>query len=342
MDIINTAIHHIDHERNEVRALPRPAADSDLGEYLQELVSRIAETDSGRRFKFAADDTEVHSRIREMIAGQNFEGRTVTVAERLLRKEQNVQQDYGQLRYDVQKGVLFQVIFNTGAGKRMVISKADHIEILDEENLRKSKGLPKKKKTYKAALISFSDDGSVTSVSVYDTNATISRYWWDDFLELLEINTDVYNTGEAFNAIDKAVIGRLKTAHPADHTILRNRVIGYFRSKDGFDLEDFIENTIGNYLPADPNLDVESLKEKLRELPRKKDFDSQFTITRNVITARMANRVVKLDEQIELHIRDWVPNLGDLITPELADGIKYIRIRTDKGYDIFNKREQDI
>lgn len=340
MNILKTSVHQINHAASEVRLLPAASDNQDLVDYIYELLEKIARADSKRKFRFASATGEVNNLITRITAGEDFNTQTTAIADRLMRKEQNAQADIEHLKHDIQKGVVFHILFEDDEVTKLIISKADHAEYLDDQDLKKRKGLPKKKKTYKAFLVEFSEALAVGELYVYDTNATISRYWWDNFLELDEVNTDTHNTDEAFNAIDKKILGKIKKEYPADHNILRNRIIGYFRSNESFELEGFIENAIGDYDPVDPRLKVAALKKQIRELPEKQGFDSQFTIKPEVIKAKRVRNIVPLSEKIDLYIKEYVEDLQEIITPEIDNGIKYIRIKTDTGYEAFKNVTQ--
>lgn len=68
----------------------------------------------------------------------------------------------------------------------------------------------------------------VEEVIVYDTNSSMSKYWWGDFLELSEVYTNKHNTITAFDAIDKGVFTKMKKDFPQDYVYLRNSTVRYF------------------------------------------------------------------------------------------------------------------
>jgi len=338
MEIVKTSIHKINHAANEVAISNITPDNQDLTDYLNELLEKIANIDSRRKFQFSSDATEVLTRIGRILKDEEFEKETFAIADRLMRKEQNAQSDISHLKHDIQKGVLFQIVFKQDDQYRLIISKADHAAYLDETDLKRRQGLPEKKKTYKAFLVEFDDELAIERLFVYDTNANIARYWWSDFLELKEYNTNETNTDTAFDAITRRVLSKIKEKFPSDHNILKNRIIGYFRSNEGFEIDSFIENAIGNYDPVDPNFKVKDFKKRLKELPEKEDFDSQFTIAPEVIKARKVRTIVPLNDKLDLYIKEYVPELNQVIKPYESGGVKYIQIRTDSGYEAFKQK----
>jgi hypothetical protein len=335
MNILNIALHLVDVATSSVSPITMSTQHADLKRYIEELLEKITSAESKRKFKFGSNTTEVKSSINRMLQGEDFDVASKIVADRLLTKEILAQADIAQLKYEIQKGVLIQAVIEKNNRKQFVIAKADHSNYLDDQQYRARTGLPIKKKIYKAFLAQFDASGRIIHLYVYDTNASIAKYWWSDFLELTEENTDEHNTDRAFESIDKGVMAKIKEEYRADHNILRNRMLGFFRSSGVFEMDAFIENTIGDYEPINSALDVEGLKSKIRQLPEKKGFDTQFNIKVEVIKAKKLKNVIPINDKIELHINDYIGDLSQIIHAYVRDGEKYIRIKTDSGYEAF-------
>jgi hypothetical protein len=335
MNIINNSLHVIDVESNALSEISVASTNEDLRTYLTELLSKIIGAEGRRKFQFQRDTTEVKSAIDRILSGSNFSESSLVSAQRLLEKEVSVQESIEHLRYEIQKGVLVQALVEIENTRQFVIAKADHSNYLDDEQYRTRRGLPIKKKIYKAFLAQFDRSNRITNMYVYDTNPGLAKYWWSDYLELVEVNTDEHNTDKAFDSIDKNIFSKIKEEFRADHNILRNRVLGFFRSERVFDIDTFIENTIGEYEPIDENLNVADLKRKIRDLPAKRGFDSQFNIKVEVIKAKRLKNIVPINEKIDLHIKDHIDDIGQIITAYKHHGEKFIKIKTDTGYDAF-------
>jgi hypothetical protein len=78
-----------------------------------------------------------------------------------------------------------QALIEMNGTKQFVIAKADHSNYLDDEQYRTRRGLPIKKKVYKAFLAQFDQNHRISNIYVYDTNQSLAKYWWSDFLELI-------------------------------------------------------------------------------------------------------------------------------------------------------------
>ena len=249
--------------------------------------------------------------------------------------EFEAQENVAKLGITIQKGVLVLALVSDSGVNKFIICKADHNEFLDEVTYRRSSGLPVKKKAFKAFVCNLNDNDSDDEILVYDTNKTDTKYWWSNFLELDKIVRDEDNTERAFKAIDKKVFDRIRREFPLDYTYLRNSTVRYFRSNDRFEMEEYIGNAIGDYQPYDSNLNLNVIKNRIRQLPAntRPHFDNQFNIVREKIKARFKS-TVKLTDQIDLQIKEDFPE--NTVLAEIGiDGIKYVKIKSEIGYAYF-------
>jgi len=217
----------------------------------------------------------------------------------------------------------------------IIIGKADHNAFLDEADLSVHNGLPWKKKIFKSFLLLADYEGNVHKILVSDTTNAITKYWWSDFLELEEVRTDTHNTKHFIELIDKKVFNPIKKKYPADHTTLRNSVIGHFRAHEDFDLDVLMGSIFDNYTPKDSNFPTEKIATKVREIPDKYELDSQFKIDKGEINKRAVNKVF-LNEGMELVLRG-APDLDNITPLKNDEGDKFIVIKTEEGYKRFQK-----
>lgn len=331
-----TSLHHVDHI-NGVSKIDITNLSTDLSTYVQRLFTEITDSDNRRQFEFRSNDTEVRTALTHLISENYYEGSEIN-ANRLLQIELLAQEAINHLNVEIQKGSLFQAVIGETT-KSVIISKADHNEYLDELDFTLRKGLPWKKRIFKAFLVNFDTNNSPISLYVYDTNARMSRYWWDSYLELKERYTDTHNTKTSLDFLDKKIFSKIKTDFPADHTIIRNSAIRYFRAKDEFEVDDFINDTFNNYTPVDSNLStlkIDEFKTNIKALPQRWGFDNRFTIERSEVRKRIVNRI-QLTESIDLILKDYIPNLRDSIKSEVdSEGTKWVKIKSDTGFNKFS------
>ncbi len=338
MDIEAIKIFKIELDQDAIASIEIEEYGADFNNYLKGLIEIINESNKGRNFNFERDTTEVRVLINRINAGEEFGGIASIVAKRLLVKEKEAQEKIAQLGIEIQKGIMIIGMVNESGIRKFVICKADHNDFLNDTSFTLSRGLPIKKKIFKAFVTTFNDDNSINNVVVFDSNPSMSHYWWKDFLELSEIYDDKHNTKTAFEALDHAIFNKIKNDHPQDYVYLRNSTVRYFRANSAFEMNDYLDNGIGDYQPFDPALNIVELKNKIRKLPETKKFDNQFNILRDQVKAKFINRI-PLTTQIDLVLKEDIINLENVISAEEeADGTKYVKIRSDSGYKYFKER----
>lgn len=333
MEILFCSLHHINHEENNVRVIDIESNENEenIKEYVEKLLIEITHSSNNRLFQFERDTLEVRRTVSEFITGNYTH--SLENAQRLLSIEKMTQENLRFGSVEIQKGSLFQTLFNYDSSKWFIISKADHDEFLDDEEFKIRKGLPWKKKTFKAALMKINEDNSIPEVKIYDRNN--SSYWWSAFLELTPKRNDKHNTSCAFAAMDKLIFNKYKTQFPADITTLRNTAIGYFRSNENMSWDTFVENTFNQYEAEEKHFPLDTIKQKLKDLPEKKDFDHCFPIDRSAITAKMKRQKITIAENVDLILQGEV-NLHNF-EPRIEGEEKYLMIKSTEGYKHFRK-----
>ena len=338
MEIKFTSLHQIDHIEERIEKIDINNQGNILGQYIQRLLNEITNSPNKRSFLFQRETTEIRSAINNLIS-EDYETGSEIIANRLLPIEQAAQERIAHLGVEIQKGSLFQTIIENEDGKFVIISKADHNEFLDEIDFLIHKGLPWKKRVFKAFMAKIENDSTLSSIIIYDTNTTKSMYWWENYFEIKEKHNDTHNTRTSLDTLDKKVFNPIKKDYPADHTILRNSTIGYFRNKEEFALQEYISEIFDNYTPVDENFPLQRTKNKIADLPERWNFDRRFLISKGDIDKRAVNKI-RLTENIDLILKDYV-NFDDTITAEMNDeGDKFIRIKTVNGYNKFKKNNQ--
>lgn len=333
MEILFCSLHQINHDENNVKAIDIENNENveNIKEYVQRLLIEITSSPNNRLFQFERETLEIRRIIGEFINGEYVH--SLENAKRLLGVEINTQESLRFATVEIQKGSLFQTLFEYDGNKWFIISKADHDEFLDDVEFQIRKGLPWKKKTFKAALMKINNDNSIQEVKVYDRNN--SSYWWSAFLELTPKRNDKHNTSCAFAALDKMIFNKYKTQFPADITTLRNTTIGYLRNNENMLWDTFMENTFNHYEAENREFPIDTIKQKLRDLPDGKDFDRSFPIDRSAITAKMKRQKIKIAENVDLVLQGEV-NLHNF-EPKLEGDEKYLVIKSAEGYKHFRK-----
>ncbi|MEO6523518.1 MAG: hypothetical protein ABIN91_17680 [Mucilaginibacter sp.] len=335
LELIKTSIFKIDLKESNVAETVIPDVESDFFKYIRGSINEVSLANGGRKFKLRSTSTQVVNTINSVIqdSGLNFDN---TIPSRLLREELKVQAKISRLGIEISEGILITSFIVDRGVKKIVICKVEDLQYIDKIDLRLNSGYPLKRKIFRSVQFILNDSKAIVDITVHDLSSKGATYWWDEFLEIDQLWDDIYNTKTAFNIIDTKVLSKIKKESPADHTYLRNSAIRYFRTNQEFTIEKFIETCLEGYQPvAAGKVDVESLKEAVRKLPEKFSFDERFNLKPSEITAKI-KYAINLTENIDLVIKDEI-NIESTITAVLHHQRKYIRIRSDAGYDAFNK-----
>lgn len=335
MNIKFTSLHQVDHNLAQIKNIDINNQSDDLKDYTNRLINEITKSNNKRSFEFKSDTTEVRNAIDKFLDAEYEAGAKIN-AERLLNIEIEAQERIDHLNIKIQKGSLFQAVIENNIETYVIISKADHNQFLDEVDFTLKTGLPWEKRIFKAFLVKMAN-GQPNEIFVYDTTNRMARYWWDNYLELKEKYTDTHNTKTSLNVLDRKIFNPIKKEFPSDHTIIRNSAIGYFRNNAEFELNEFVNQTLENYTPIDPKFPIEKIVTKTKELPEKWKFDARFSIQKEEINKKQSNRI-PLTEKIELILKDYISDLDNVIEAKKdAEGVKYIKIKTDVGYERFKR-----
>lgn len=339
MEIVFSKIFKIDISSKAAIERPEYQSLENFKTYLLELLTQIGNKPPERQFKFKSEFTEVRGLISKILIEKDYNTPSQVIANRLLEKEIIAQDDLNKkkLNKDIQKGMLIiSLIKMTDTAQKLIISKVDYDEFITEMTGEIVTGLSLRRKVYKALVCELNNNHEIIRISIFDTNANISVYWWDKFLELEVITTDNENTKRAFSAIEKDVLNPLNKKYKQDFLHLWNATVAYFRIEREFNLEYYQNEIIGNYTPFDNNLNISDLKTKIEKLPSKNNFDYRFLITPSEIHKNF-KKTITLTNEIKLILEHDVANPSITFKKhEDVDG-KYIMIKSDVGYEYVAK-----
>ena len=311
-----------------------------INDYIMDLITICSGNAGDREYSFDPTLSTTKNHLINFINNENNRDEVCNaLAQKLLSVERVTQQRIAHLNNEIPKGILLVAYTKmTESEYKVIITKADYTEFLEELSGEKKSGLPTKKKIFKSFIlnISFDDNGnySIGRIITYDANtSTKAIYWWKTFLELNELRDDKKNTLTAYLAIKKDILEPIRKKHKQDYLCLRNLTIAYFRSDGEFCLDHYKDSIIGSYNPFDANLDIDTLKTKIASLPRKHNFDNVFNKTPDEIKDKFKD-VITLTPEIDLKIKQDILNIDRIIRAKEDDeGNKYIMIRSDVGFE---------
>ena len=326
MRIVTQAIRVIDYENNKISArniMPK------FGEYIEQLISYINGNVSVREYKTQSTGTEVISSILEIIKHQ-------------AEAEIVLQEQIASMDIRVQKGSLILALIEDEGKVLFLLAKVEHTDFFDDSDYSIKSGFSKDtKKIWKTCLFEIDDLNSVKFLARIYSN-TVAKYWWHDFLELNELQSDELNTKRAFKAVESTLSRNLKKDAPYDHMVIRNAMYLYFSSVEQFDFSEMLDKTIKNYSPNDMKAEKkEELIQKLCDLPEKQHFDHQFKPVLSMIKPKM-KKTYDVYSGIQIKVSSAVEDLEDIIEAyEDGDGKRYLKIRMDNDitFRTFERRE---
>ena len=333
MNIIQKAIHMIDYSSG--KTFYRETLES-FEEYVEELIDHIKNNESVRDYKTRANTTQVISTAIQIFESTNqdvINSKFQEIADRLLHVEEETQKRVYQMNVNVKKGSLIQaLLFDDKQDTYFyLLAKVEHSDFIDDSDFSLKTGFSKDKKTiWKSCLLNLYNIEGATEFDAKVYSDTKAKFWSDGFLELNEITTDEKNTINCFKGIDSVLNRTLKQASLADYTYIRNAFIAYFRSHKHIDYPQMVEIITKDYVPLSLNaVSMDTFREKLKSLPKDKNFDCQFNSIPSEIAARI-RKIYHLNEGIELRLTHDIPDIKNTITAFQDDnGEHYIKIRTN-------------
>lgn len=331
MNIIFNQLYRIDHSTQSLENLLDLQANSNLRSYILSLLETITEKESDKVFEFVSDTVEFYTLLNKIIIDNEYDLSCNRIANKLLEAEIIGQQKIDRLNKEIQKGILIiSLVQMTETERKIIISKADYDDFLDDlGNIRT--GLPLKKKIYKAFTANIRNDNTIYRISTYDTNATVSGYWWKEFLDLKSLRNDDDNTKNAFNAIESKILQPIKQKSKTDYVILRNMTIGHFRNHLEFSMDEFIP-IYRDYQPYSQEINMSVYSNKLRELSVKCKFDNRFNIVRSLITSKIKT-IIPLSDTIDLTLKQEVDMDQIFEVKVRPDDSKWVYIKSTEGYN---------
>jgi hypothetical protein len=287
-------------------------------DYLHELLQFLLNEDTNvRNFEFESGrQPEAKAQLCALPTAANFNAAADVLAKRLHEKQQDA--ETGSIK--VQAGDLLTMVYTVDSRTFVLLAKLEQVSFLNRATWQKDSGFPfERNRLLKTCLCEMTKtDGqwAIGEVSIYDSNSVISRFWWHDFLELVEMTDDASNSQRAYAAWRDFIEKEIRPTSKADSHILRNAVGCYFRNKQPYVHGNAVAAILSSYTPENPNLNMPSLAGKAQKLPQQakalgKRFDANFQIDPKACNIRLSP--IKLTPEIDLVLKAPVQNLKDVV-----------------------------
>ncbi|MBR0596450.1 nucleoid-associated protein [Sinanaerobacter chloroacetimidivorans] len=346
--IIYKSFHNIDVSNG---ALTRKEIPPDFTSFVNEYIRFATRNDSIKMYTVHDDNTTVVNCIGGIVSiaadltslsdeqKGELDSYSHSIADKLLREEQQAQERIAATGKQIKKGSLIQAFVKTDTDEYIyIIAKVEHSEWYDGESLQKNFGFPSEKKNvWKSAVfpLLIDEETSFDTVRIYTDND--AKYWATQFLELNEERSDQTNTSTAFNAMEMELKRKVKKQSERDYYNLRNTLIHTMKTPQQINYSEFVNALVGGYQPDKADLDLTKLQAALLELPEKKNFDRQFNTIPDAIKKRRRLKF-PVTTGIELSIAEDVENYRDAITAKThTNGSRYIEIACEENstYELF-------
>lgn len=324
------SLHHIDIDKQEIKEFENVALEKNFNEYINNILLKLFDSKINHRFfEIKSNSTQVVANILKILNGVDKATLTYENSKRLLEKETKAQERIARLKREVQKGSLIHIQLEIDSKTFVILTKVEFDEILTERYLTKEKGLNTNNKIYKAFIYC----PEVNELQIFDNN--LSKFWWDDFLELKPIISDDDNTKNSYQAIDSILLNQNDTYH-TDIVTLREHLLAYYKTNTIFKFDELLKS-FKEYKPHNKSFPISSISDRIENLTKKGKFDTHFNIKQDKVT-KTTNRKIKVNEDISISIKNAPINtLSNHIVPFIDEGSKILKIYTDQGYDEIQK-----
>ncbi|MFT5816031.1 MAG: hypothetical protein ACI9VT_003809 [Psychroserpens sp.] len=324
-------IFEIASDSNSVRKIDLNDADAnDVLVFVKKLANDAKYGKSQRQATFL-DTSAVKKDLIASFTDDENKSSILKIAEHLLSCEVEYNSNYGNFN-EIRKGSLLVSHFEDKAKNSILIAKIDVENFFETEHLKLLKGLPIDKGVYKTCLVNVENYALGGDIYLSDTNSTISKFWWDTFLECEFIRDSQKNTDLAFSQLS-STLSQINKVSPVDHAFLKGNLTSYFTTATHFDPNEMVERVVGNYEPESEEINTGKIKDDLKKACNSGKFDTSFEIDIAPIKSKL-KRTIKIDDDIELKIKS-----GDVSKIYHFEHQKsnFIAIKAKSGYGNFRK-----
>lgn len=324
-------IFEISSDSNSVRKIDLDDADAnDVLVFVKKLANDARYGTSQRQATFL-DNSAVKNNLINSLIDKKDKSSISKIAEHLLSCEVEYNSKHGNFN-EIRKGSLLVSNFENKGQNYILIAKIDVENFFETEHLKLLKGLPLDKGVYKTCLVNVNVNELGQEIYLSDTNSTISKFWWNTFLECEFIRDSQLNTDLAFSQLS-STLSQVNKVSPVDHAYLKGNLTSYFTTATHFNPDEMIERVVGNYEPESKEVNTDKIKDDLKKTCSKGKFDTSFEIDITPIKSKL-KRTIKIDDDIELKIKS-----GDVSKIYHFEHQKnnFIAIKAKSGYGNFKK-----
>ncbi len=327
--ILEPRIFNIDPTTNSYTPVELKGMNTnDLLQFLKTIAADTRKSSSKRAAKFKINSI-VKLSLTKILTGTDVDKNANVIAQALLDSEKAYNKKLQNLKKELKKGSLVITRFKTEAQEVLLVCKIDFEKFLEEKTYEQKLGLSVDKAMLKSCLINIDNSKLEDSLLLADSNSSISKFWWDEFLKAEFVRNDSQNTSAAFELFESSLSNIYKHS-PEDHTDIRNNLISYFKTTKVFKYEEMVERVITHYDPMSNKVKTKDIEKKFKKVMDEGEFDGTFNIVTKEVRAR-AKKVYKLDGDIELTAHGSTEN----IYSATIKNDSYVLVKTVQSTDSF-------
>lgn len=308
--------------------------------YVMRILVETTGANVERKYRFNENLHTTENQIYKLLVknGEELDNNILEMGKHLAAVEKKFNDTHPHLNGQIPDGVLLVAYTDMETDDKdfkVIILKSDYDEFIAENTGQQSTGLSVHNQIFKTCQYNVKwheNEFEIGQIAASDSTRRQAVYWLKDFLELEAIRQDKENTEKAYELIKKKILNPIKTNHRPDYLILYNSTIAYMRVEGMFDLDYYRDEVIGKYTPYDDTLDINSLKREVDKLRKSDKFDAQFTKVPSAIKDKLKS-IISLTNEIDLNIKQNIPNMGSTILPYEKGVEKGITIISPRGYE---------
>ena len=321
-------IYDLEHGVGYNKSTINLESNTDLLSYLITLSQETMKSQSSRSYTFD-DDSFVLEQLATIDNDIDLHARNI--ADHLFFAED-------QSRFKTSNGSFIIAKLQTNNRYCYLLTKLDFKKYFEEHTYKLKAGLPHEKGLLKSCLININVN-EIFEKNIYlaDKNGRISAFWHTDFLKSTPVRNNETNTEEVFTVIQRLLRTKVKKVSENDYLLLKDCVVGYFNTKEIFDFDDFIADTITAYTPITDDFTVEEFVHSLKSEKERLKFDGSFEIDKTYVKKKI-KEVIDVNDGVKLVIQG---STNDIVYEVSYENKEYILIENNSRTGRFERKELD-
>ncbi|PSU42864.1 hypothetical protein C9J12_28625 [Photobacterium frigidiphilum] len=321
-------IYDLEHSVGYTKSEIDLTSNTDLLSFLIKLSQDTMNSESSRSYTFN-DNAHIKSEI--LTIDDDIDLHATNIADHLFEAE-------NKSRFKTSNGSFVIAKLNTVNRNCYLLTKLDFKKYFEEKTYKLKSGLPEDDAILKSCLINIKEDGSLEDI-IYlaDKNGTIAFFWHTDFLDSTPQRNNEINTKEVYELVGRLLRTKVKKVSEKDFYSLKDCVNSYFHTKETFNFDEFVKETIDSYTPLEDDFTVTELVSALKHAKATQDFDGSFEIDKTYIKKKI-KETIDINDGVKLIIQG---NTSDIIYEVTHDQKDYLMIETKNKKGRFEPKELD-